>query len=382
MIKTTIKYGGIDLPFINSSDELVPTEATKIDLPLQDKKALGIATRDNLPALLIGETGTGKTSAIKELAFLLKQPYVRINMTGFTTPDELIGSKSVKEGATYYEDGIITNAMKRGAILVIDEINATTPDCLFILHGLLDDDKRITLPNGDIINPDPNFRVFATCNPDYEGTRSMNKAFMDRFAVILWIDVLEPKKEVALLVSKSGIDEQTAMNLVAVATICRKEYTEGKLVTFVSTRTLINLSKLIIAGIEPRKAFQMGVCQKTTNKEEQKLLEDFFLSVFKLAKGSDDGLDVPYITTKREINELTVKASQADEILAKTANQLRETVEEMVNTKTLLDELANEKINMAKKYEDLEAKNKEINEKLKAYSTLEDIIKKASMPLT
>src|ERR1035437_5134273 len=173
-IPTTIKYGTYKLDILNQSIN-VPTFAEDIELEPKDQKALALAVKNNLSCLGIGETGVGKTSAIKRIAYLRKQGYTRINMHGYTTPDELIGSKSVANGGTYYEHGVLTKAMIEGHIVVLDEINATPPDIMFVLHGLLDDDRRITLPNGDIITPHPDFRFFATMNPDYEGTRGLNK---------------------------------------------------------------------------------------------------------------------------------------------------------------------------------------------------------------
>lgn len=277
-----LKYGGIEIPLINSKDALVPKTAIDVELEEGDKTALGIALRDNLPALLIGETGTGKTSVIRRLAFLTKQPYVRVNMTGFTTPDDLIGSKSINsKGETYFEYGIITDAMARGALLVLDEINATTPDCLFILHGLLDEDRRITLPNGEIIHPHADFRVFATCNPDYEGTRSMNKAFLDRFPIILNINHLPVPEETKLIAERTGVDIGLAKELVTMATMARTEYLNNKLTVFVSTRTLLNAAMLTKHGLDFKTAYKLTVMRKTNNHDEQKVILDFFMAVRK-----------------------------------------------------------------------------------------------------
>lgn len=290
-MKKTISYGKIRIPLINSKDKLVPKQAIEVNLNETDQLAIAIAVRDNLPALLIGETGTGKTSIIRHLAHLRKQPYVRVNMTGFTTPDDLIGSKSIKDDQTYFEYGVISDAMLRGAILVLDEINATTPDCLFILHGLLDEDRRVTLPNGDIITPHPDFRVFATCNPDYEGTRSMNKAFLDRFPIILHINHLPVDEEIKLIVERTKVDEQTAKELVSMATMARTEYMNSKLTMFVSTRTLLHTARLVAHGVDFKTAYKLTVMRKTNNLDEQKVVLDFYLAIRRENdKGDEDNL--------------------------------------------------------------------------------------------
>lgn len=328
--KTTLKYAGIDLDIINSEDELVPQESLKIELPLSDKKAIAIALKNNLACLLVGETGTGKTSVVKELAHLRKQPYVRVNMTGFTTPDELIGTKSVKNGETYYELGIITDAMQRGAILVLDEINATMPDCLFILHGLLDDDRRISLPNGQIIRPHQDFRVFATCNPDYEGTKSMNKAFMDRFPIIIAVNTLAPKKEKDLLIARTGIKPELADQLITIATMNRKNYIENKISTFTSTRSLLNIAHLINQGMTPQEAYTTTIVRKTNYKEEQAVLRDSFLAVLK-ANASEDN-DIPTIISLKELEELE-KAKKRLEALEATHDKTTEEIEKELEMK-------------------------------------------------
>lgn len=376
-MKNTIKYGNLAIDTINSNDVLVPKNAVKVTIQPQDKTALAIAINKNLACLLIGETGTGKTSIVKEIAYLRQQPYVRVNMTGFTTPDELIGSKSVKNGATYFEHGIITDAMQRGAILVIDEINATTPDCLFILHGLLDEDRRITLPNGEIIEPHKDFRVFATCNPDYEGTKTMNKAFLDRFPIIITIDTLTPVKETKLLQERTGIDEVTAKGLVTVATMARKEYIEGKLTIYISTRGLLATANLTKNGMELRHAYETSIMQKSNDKQEQKVLLDYFLAVFKLAEGSND-LDVPTVTTKRELEELSQQRSNAFSEASKYLDEKRIAEAKLI---TSTEELSKTKIALGTTQSELTAtlsELKNVKEKLEAYKTLDEIIKQAS----
>lgn len=369
---TTINYGTLDLQVIGSTDSLVPKQAQHIELPDEDKKALALAVRDNLSALLLGETGTGKTSVVRELAFLLKQPYVRVNMTGFTSPDELIGSKSVKNGATYYENGIITDAMLRGAILVIDEINATSPDCLFILHGLLDEDRRITLPNGDIITPHKNFRVFATGNPDYEGTRGMNRAFLDRFPIVLLVEPPTPEVETKIIIDRTSCDHNIANGLVATALMARKDYIENKILTYVSTRSLINTANLIKNGIEPLEAYCRVVANKGNNLDEKRLLKDFFLSVFKI--NSEDKKEEIIVTTKSRIDQLEQEIKTKDISVINLENQRSDQDKTIESSKQALEQQAKHSEQQDKTINKLNKKINLMQKRLDAFKIIEKII--------
>jgi nitric oxide reductase NorQ protein len=320
--KTTFKYGGVELDILNQTTPYVPTFTSPISLTKDFEKALAIAINSNLPTLLMGETGTGKTSAVREIAYMRKQGYTRINMTGYVTPDELIGSKSVKNGATYYEDGILTKAMKEGHIVVLDEINATPPDCLFILHGLMDDDHRVALPNGDLVFPHADFRVFATMNPDYEGTRGLNRAFLDRFSIILNFDLPTPKKEQEILISKSGVAADIAEKMVTLAHAARKSYAEQKTLTFVSIRSLLQWAKLFVnGGMQIKEAYITSIANKART-EERTAFVDMYSAVFK--DKPEEEADALVLTSRRQLDgyEQQVRTLQDRcQILEKTAKE-------------------------------------------------------------
>lgn len=350
----TIDYGGRKLTKRNQTGANVPTNALPVKLPMADKKALAIAIEKNIPALLIGETGTGKTSAIKELAYRLKQNYTRISLTGYTTPDELIGSKSVKDGATYYENGILTNAMINGHICVLDELNAITPDCSFIIHSLLDDERKISLPNGDIIKPHADFRIFATINPDYEGTKTLNKAFLDRFGILIFVQILTPANEEKLLIERTGISPEIAKKFIATAWLNRKAYTENKTATLISTRSLIQTATLLNEGMTPADAYRTAIVNKARTDEHRAFM-DFYNIIFKTdettknylpeiltpeqVKQRDDELQQLRDQNRKyyeDINEATDGKREADERLTET-QKLNRLLEEKVK---LLEENA------------------------------------------
>lgn len=297
----TIKYGGYSLEVINHVGENVPTSINKITLKSADKKALAIAIKNNIPALLIGETGTGKTSAIKEIAYLRKQKYTRISLTGYTTPDELIGSKSVKNGQTYYENGILTKAMLEGHICVLDELNAISPDSSFIIHSLLDDERKVSLPNGDVIIPHKDFRVFATINPDYEGTKSLNRAFLDRFGILIYVDILSPRLEEKLLKDRTGVNEVLIKKLVAVAWLNRKAYSEQKTLTLISTRGLIQTCDLIKEGLTAKEAYKIAIVNKARTDEKNAFM-DFYNIIFKTDNELNEK-EMPQVLTAEEVKQ-------------------------------------------------------------------------------
>ena len=140
----------------------------------------------NIPVLVEGETGVGKTSAFRYLASVTQTPYRRLNLNGSTTVDEFVGKLMLNEKGTYWQDGVLIEAMRKGHWLVLDEVNAALPEILFVLHSLLDDDRMVVLSenDGEVVRPHERFRVFATMNPSeggYNGTKELNIAFLDRF---------------------------------------------------------------------------------------------------------------------------------------------------------------------------------------------------------
>ena len=332
--KKQFSYGGHKIDIIDQKSDLVPTEAFEIKLPKADEEAIAIALLKDFPALFVGEAGTGKTSAVRYLAFMRQQGYTRINMHGYNTPDELIGSKSVKNGSTYYEQGILTDAMIKGHMVVLDEINATPPDCMFILHGLLDEDKRISLPNGDVITPHKDFRFFATMNPDYEGTRGLNRAFLDRFVVVLDIEVLRPTREKKLLKDRLGINEDLISKMVTVAWMARKAYNEQKTMLCISTRTLLHWGNLILNGIDPEVAYIKSIANKA-RKDERTAFMDFYHAVFKTtAKGQNH--ETPVLTTVGEIKNLEKQAENFRESYEVKVRELEKLQEKIFEVETKL----------------------------------------------
>lgn len=359
----TFAFGGLDLTVINQQDDLIPTHAENIHLLEEHAQCLALAIQADLPTLLIGETGTGKTSVIRYLAFKRQQGYTRINMHGYNTPDELIGSKSVKGGATYYENGILTNAMLKGHIVVLDELNATPPDCTFIIHGLLDDDKRIALPNGDVIRPHKDFRFFATMNPDYEGTRSLNRAFMDRFSIVLNVDILPPDQEQVLLTTRTNVAKDLAEKMVQIAWLGRKAYREHKTMMMISTRTLLQWAYLMTQGVENSIAYNIAVVNKA-HVDEKEAFTDFFNLIFNTKANDKKAREVIHFVTKGELLDWQADLQKARAEL-KTMGDMKAKLEQellLVEQQKKVDQSQLDQANQ--KLKDYEEMFKQIQEKI------------------
>jgi midasin (ATPase involved in ribosome maturation) len=261
----------------------------KILLTPRIKKALEISISLDLPALLEGETGTGKTTFIRELAREKGKTLYRINLTGQTGVDELIGKWIVnqKEGMKWI-DGLLVLAMKQGDWVVLDEVNMALPEILAKLHSLLDDDKKLVLieKEGEEIIPHPDFRFFATQNPseDYAGTKELNKAFLSRFPLVIRVDYTT--QEAKLL---TEVSEDTAIKLVEIAREIRKSKERGDISLTCSTRDIIYASKLIKGGMTLPEALEVSVINKAP-QEEKKAIEKM-IEIFSGEKIIIDGVE-------------------------------------------------------------------------------------------
>lgn len=229
------------------------------------KRLVRVAVEKNLPVLLIGDTGVGKTSIVKGIADKMKQEYIRYNLTGETTVDEFLGKYTLQNGQTEWQDGILLQAMKTGKWLIVDEINVALPEILFVLHSLLDDDKAVLVANhnGEVVKPHPDFRFFATMNPvdEYAGTKDLNKAFKSRFAMVINMQYPSAKTEVKIVQAKTGVDEKQANMMVDTANQIRKDKDKGDIFFTISTRDLLQWGSLV-DELGSAKAFEVSILSK------------------------------------------------------------------------------------------------------------------------
>ena len=139
-----------------------------------------------IPMLIEGEKGIGKTRMLYEYAKVRSIPYFRVNLNGGTATEDLLGQWiPTPEGRFVWCDGVLVRMIRDGGLMVLDELNAASPEITFILHSLLDDERKVVLvqKDGEAITAHERFWLCATMNPDYAGTRQMNEALRDRFGV-------------------------------------------------------------------------------------------------------------------------------------------------------------------------------------------------------
>jgi MoxR-like ATPase len=276
------------------------------------KDLLTVAVEDDLPTLLVGETGTGKTSLVRELAEEQKKIYTRFSITGETTVDDFVGKYVLKDGNTIWQDGILLSAVKKGHYLVVDEINAALPEILFVLHSLLDDDKYVIVPQKDNskVSPHKDFRFFATMNPvdEYAGTKELNKAFHSRFAMVISVDYPARDVEIKVLMERTGVVAKEAQKMVDVAVGIRRAKKEEKLFYTLSTRDLIYWGKLVSRlGLHP--AFRVAIKNKGTGDEAT--IEKLYQQVFSDYKRAEENkLETSIEWYEKEYKKL--EASKAD----------------------------------------------------------------------
>jgi len=252
MTSSEVLVGSVRLP-VNPAEPgpFVPGEQFYVT-PVQgylEKLAYGVA--HNLPVLLSGETGVGKTLAVRYLAWKTNNGLRRVNLNGATTVDEFLGKLLINERGTYWVNGVLVEAMVAGDWILLDEINATLPEIAFCLHSLLDDDRMVVLMeyDGRIVRPHPNFRLFASMNPSeegkYGGTKTLNEALLDRFPVVIRMDYLTEEQEIEAVMAQSGNrDLETVGRMVRAAHDVRQGIRNEKVFGSFSTRRVIDWARM------------------------------------------------------------------------------------------------------------------------------------------
>ena len=250
--ETGFDIGALRVPLnLGNASPYIPREQFYISPSQGYLEKLAYSVVHNLPVLLIGETGVGKTLAVRYLAWKTNNGLRRVNLNGATTVDEFLGKLLINEQGTYWVNGVLVDAMLSGDWILLDEINACLPEIAFSLHSLLDDDRMVVLMeyDGRIVRPHPDFRVFASMNPSeearYGGTKTLNEALLDRFPVVIRMDYLEESDEIDAVIAQSGNPAREVVSrMVRVARDVRDAVHNERVFGSFSTRRVIDWARM------------------------------------------------------------------------------------------------------------------------------------------
>ena len=198
-------------------------------------------------------SGNGKTFGVEQACAQLKRELIRVNITIETDEDDLIGGFRLVDGATVWHDGPVIQALNRGAVLLLDEIDLASNKIL-CLQPILEGKGIFLKKIGRYVQPAKGFNIVATANTKgkgsddgrFIGTNVLNEAFLERFPVTFEQDYPAPTSEIKILLNVAdavGVkDDDFCKRLVDWADIIRKTFYDGGIEEIISTRRLVPVS--------------------------------------------------------------------------------------------------------------------------------------------
>ena len=222
------------------------------------------------PTFITGLSGNGKTFSIEQACAQLKRELIRVNITIETDEDDLIGGFRLVNGETAWHNGPVIEALERGAILLLDEIDLASNKIL-CLQSVLEGKGVFLKKIGRFIKPAAGFNVFATANTKgkgsddgrFIGTNVLNEAFLERFPVTLEQSYPSPSVEQKILEGIAldlGVEDRDfCKRLVDWGDIIRKTFYDGGIEEIISTRRLVHIIRAYSIFNDKAKAIQVCV---------------------------------------------------------------------------------------------------------------------------
>tara|TARA_B100001778_G_scaffold331471_1_gene335929 strand:- start:49 stop:1125 length:1077 start_codon:yes stop_codon:yes gene_type:complete len=204
------------------------------------------------PAFITGLSGNGKTFCVEQACAQLKRELIRVNITIETDEDDLIGGFRLVNGETVWHNGPVIEALQRGAVLLLDEIDLASNKIL-CLQSILEGKGLFLKKTGQYITPKKGFQIIATANTKgkgsddgrFIGTNVLNEAFLERFPVTFEQSYPSPATEQKILEGIAldlGIEDRAfCKHLVDWADIIRKTFYDGGIEDIISTRRLVHI---------------------------------------------------------------------------------------------------------------------------------------------
>ena len=263
------------------------------------------------PVFITGLSGNGKTLAVTQACAESKREMIRCNITIETDEDDLLGGYRLKDGQTVWQNGPVIEAMERGAVLLLDEIDLAS-NKIMCLQPILEGSGVYVKKINKFVKPKLGFNVIATANTKgqgsddgkFIGTNVLNEAFLERFPVTFEQQYPSAKIEEKIvstkLASAGKKDDKFAHNLVTWADVIRKTYNDGGVDEIISTRRLVHIAEAY--GIFRNKMKAIAVCTNRFDDDTKTSFVDLYSKV-------DSGASVDQILADK-------KAAEEAEILS------------------------------------------------------------------
>ena len=204
------------------------------------------------PIFVTGLSGNGKTLMIEQVCAQLKRECYRVNITIETDEDDLMGGHTLQNGNVIFREGPVIKAMRKGAVLLLDEVDLGS-NKLMCLQSVLEGKGYFIKKTGEWVSPKEGFTVLATANTKgqgsddgkFIGTQIMNEAMLERFAITMQQEYPPVTTERSILKKEmeltGTVDNEFCEKLVDWADIIRKSYYEGAIDDVVTTRRLVHI---------------------------------------------------------------------------------------------------------------------------------------------
>ena len=222
------------------------------------------------PTFITGLSGNGKTFSVEQACAALNRELIRVNITIETDEDDLIGGFRLVNGETVWHNGPVINALERGAILLLDEVDLAS-NKIMCLQSILEGKGVYLKKTGRYVNPAKGFNVIATANTKgkgsddgrFIGTNVLNEAFLERFALTFEQEYPTPATETKILLrvaaSVGKHDEEFCTNLANWADIIRRTFKDGGIDEVISTRRLVHIMRAYAIWNDRMKAIKVCV---------------------------------------------------------------------------------------------------------------------------
>ena len=254
-----------------AGDNLVPTASEEF-VPWGNFRDIHSVLKSNMfyPMVITGHSGNGKTFGVEQACAKLNKECVRVNFTVETDEDDLLGHYVLIDGKTVWQDGPVPTAMKRGAVLLLDEYDLASSK-IMALQSVLEGKPLFIKKINTYVYPKNGFNIVATANTKgkgsedgrYIGTNIHNEAFLDRFPVTFEQPYPTKSMEVKMVVNHmkavGKVDDDFAEKLVDWANITRVTFNEGAIDELIATRRLVHIVRAFAIFNDKMKAIELCI---------------------------------------------------------------------------------------------------------------------------